>query len=167
LASRWSRFSSAVSRFIRSIGGGGRQERQPPSRGPVVPPRPPTPAPPRPGPSLPDRPPIGEPPGGPTMPPGGGQPPFGGAGGGTIGGGYDEPWFGNEITLYDAWGNPIPPGGGWTFNDWYGELMRTKSELVSRYGIGNIDLIYQLMALGQWDEEDWVRWREDYEEAYA
>lgn len=78
-----------------------------------------------------------------------------------------EPWYGEEITLYDAWGNPIPEGGGWTINDWYGEVLRTKGELVSRYGLGNIDLIYQLMALGMWDDDDWARWREDYDESYG
>jgi hypothetical protein len=158
MASRWSRLTSAVSGAIRSIFGTSKEQRRPPTPPSPPPGPPPGGIPPRP-PAPPPRPP--EPPGGPTMPPPGG----GGIGGGGIG---DDPgWYGNEITLYDADGNPIPEGGGWTMAEWHDELLRTKGELVADYGLGNIDLIYQLLALGIWDEEDWVQWREDYEEAYG
>lgn len=49
-----------------------------------------------------------------------------------------------------------------TADDWYRETFRSEGDLIERYGIDNLDILYALDSEGYIDEHDWDTWRELY-----
>lgn len=72
-------------------------------------------------------------------------------------------WFGNEITIYN-----LRTGESWsmTIEEWKDELLEPSGVLMATYGMGNIDIIRELISQGEWDDSkgslDWYLWREGY-----
>lgn len=139
-------FRNVVSRINRGIRNVlGTPEEQPPPRFPPVERGPAEPPPSFPGDVLP---PLGaeQPPDyGVYGPPPGGEPVYEGP--------PTPPWYGNEVMLTDDYGNLLPEGGGWTANDWFRQSLEPVSDTLEKFGIDNVDIIFQLIDQGY--DYDW------------
>jgi hypothetical protein len=67
-------------------------------------------------------------------------------------------WWDDTVTLYNDYFQPV----GLTGEDWFNETLLSKEELMSVYGMDNLDIIHQLEDMGLWDAETWDEWRELY-----
>jgi len=76
-----------------------------------------------------------------------------------------EPSWNPEIDLWDASGTQYI--GSHTKEEWIQELLKDKATFESEYGWGNIDVIFALEAIGEWDEEDWRTWRDLYAQVHG
>lgn len=87
----------------------------------------------------------------------------------------EEAWFGNELTIYGPGPafEPLPPGGGFTAEDWFDIATQHGDRTMEAWGLSQIDIIEQLQARGYdytyIDDEGIERsglWR-DWRDAYA
>jgi hypothetical protein len=90
-----------------------------------------------------------------------------------------EPWLGNEVTIYGPGPDfeALPPGGGFTAEDWFDQALRPKEDLLRDWGLDNIDIIEQLISRGydytyiDFDGQEksglWRDWRDAYAGMYG
>lgn len=72
-----------------------------------------------------------------------------------------EFWMGQEITVYDAYLEPI---NSMTKDEWMEIVTELNGDdTIELFGIDNIDIIKDLERQGYWEVEDWEYFREMYE----
>ena len=60
--------------------------------------------------------------------------------------------------------------GDWrseTLGDWLDLALEPKDWLLDEYTMDNLDIMYQLDAMGLIDSDDWDEWRAQYEELWG
>jgi hypothetical protein len=73
------------------------------------------------------------------------------------------PYFGNEVTLYDDYGEPI----SLTLQQWLDAARLDKEITQELYGLHPLSIMHMLEDLDLIDSEDWDQWREDYEATHG
>lgn len=71
----------------------------------------------------------------------------------------EEPyWFGNEVVIEDGYGDLR----SYTKEEWHETLLADGDTIEYFFGMGHLDVIYELIYAGAWDDNDWEEWRDAY-----
>lgn len=75
-----------------------------------------------------------------------------------FGGDVPEPWWNDEVTLYDDYGGEHTMSAA----DWFSATVEGDEITNMLYDMDVLDIIYELEEYGLWDADDWDTWRELY-----